>query len=412
MNELTTLLRSATDQAPPEHLDIETLLRAGRSRVRRRRGVAGLAAAAVVGLTIGVPQALDGPAATTPLAGQPGQVLTLADAGAAESGLDYDVVRTFTAHSTSSTLDGDFVRGVLADGTVVVQSYPHGPDGATRIDLVAPDRTQTVDAPGSLGNYLGASPTALIFSTEGRVEQYGGVWLLDPSTRTWRRALNGQDLDTNVPAQPITATPDRPDQIHFAASAMAGRSTRSIFEANLDEPAGSVIAKGGDVAAFGGRVAWTAAFDAPNDRVQVRDDATGRTTAFDPDTGSCDQKDLGLTTDRVVVMVNCADSGHQQTETDVVDRIDVFDLAGRPLARITGDDFGPVRMTDRFLTISSWKKGEAGTYTYDLVTGRFLKVEDSMSGLAGNETGTGSTLVWQQRLDGQRGATYVVAQMH
>ena len=34
-----------------------------------------------------------------------------------------------------------------------------------------------------------------------------------------------------------------------------------------------------------------------------------------------------------------------------------------------------------------------------------------MSGLAGSETGVGSTLVWEKRLDGDSGATYVVAQM-
>ena len=34
-----------------------------------------------------------------------------------------------------------------------------------------------------------------------------------------------------------------------------------------------------------------------------------------------------------------------------------------------------------------------------------------MSGLAGNETGVGSTVVWEERLDGDSGATYVVAEM-
>lgn len=412
MNELTTLMRTASEQAPPDRLDLDDLVRAGRSRVRRRRVVAGVAVAAVAGLVAGIPMLVDPPDRPAQPLGRPGQVLTLADATPAQSGVDYDVLRTFTAHSSDSTLEGSFVRGVLADGTVVVQSYPPGSGASSRIDLVGTDATQTVDAPASLGNYLGASPTALMFAKEGASGSYGGLWLLDLSTRSWSQALDGQDLDSNVPAQPITTSAERPGRIHFAASAAAGRSQRSIFEADLGGPAASVLAKGGDVAAFGGRVAWTASFDAPNDQIVVRDETTGEKTSFDPDSGRCDQKGLGLTTDRVVVMVNCADAGNEQTDTDVVDRIDVFDLTGRPIARLTGDDLGPVRMTDRFLTLSSWKKGEAGTYTYDLDTGRFLKVEDSMSGLAGGETGTGSTLVWQQRLDGQHGATYVVAQMH
>jgi hypothetical protein len=405
MNELSTLFRSATDQAPHEHIDPQTLVRAGRARVRRRRGIAGVAAAAVGGLAVGVPLTLGSPA-TPPVAGQPGQVLTLADATPAQDGVDYDVLGTFTAHSTDSTIDGEFVRGVLNDGTIVVQSYPRGSDGASRITLVGDAGSRPVDAPRSLGNYLGATPTALVFG--GKVN---GVWMLDLTSLTWYQTLEGQDFDTNTPAQPLSATQNRPTEIHLARGAAALKDTRAIFEATLGERTASQLATGGDVAAFGGHVAWTATYDAPNDRVVVHDQATATNTSFDPHTGSCDQKSLGLTTDRVVVMVNCADAGDEQTETDVVDRIDVFDLTGKAIARITGDDFGPVRMTERYLTISSWKKSESGTYTYDLATGRFLKVEDSMSGLTGGETGTGSTLVWQKRLDGEHGATYVVAQM-
>jgi hypothetical protein len=407
MNDLTTLMHQASDQAPPDRLEVETLVRAGRSRVRRRRAVAGIAVAAVAGLVAGVPMLFHAPSRTAQPAGEPGQVLTLADATAAQRGIDYDVMSTFTAHSTDSTFDGDFVRGVLTDGTVVVQSYPRGPDGATRITLVGADRSRPVDAPRSLGNYLGATPTALVFGGD-----VTGVWTLDLASLEWRQTLEGQDFDTNVPAQPFSATQGRPTEIHLAAAATDRRATRPIYMATLGERDGTRLANGGDVEAFGTHDAWTGTYDAPNDSVVVRDEATGKETSFDPKTGRCDQKDLGLAADRVVVMVNCADAGKEQNETDVVDRIDVFDLTGKAITRITGEDLGPVRMTERFLTISSSQKGEAGTYTYDLETGRFLKVEDAMSGLAGNETGTGSTLVWEQRLDGDSGATYVVARMH
>ena len=72
---------------------------------------------------------------------------------------------------------------------------------------------------------------------------------------------------------------------------------------------------------------------------------------------------------------------------------------------------GPVRMSDRYLTLANWDDAAQGTYTYDLETGQFLRVTDSMSGLAGNETGVGTTVVWEERLDGETGARYVVAQM-
>lgn len=408
MNELNTLMRRASEQAPPDRIDPDALVRAGRSRVRRRRVVAGVSVAAAAALVAGIPMALDSHDRSPQPLGQHGQVqvLTLADATPARSGVDYDVLRTFTAHSTDSTLEGDFVRGVLADGTIVVQSYPHGIDGASRITLVAADGSRPVDAPASLGNYLGATPTAVVFGGD-----LNGVWTLGLGTLTWRQTLEGEDFDTNSPAQPLSATQGRPTEVHLAAGAIADHDARDLFTATLGERSASRLATGGDVAALGDHVAWTASYDAPNDRVFVRDEGTLEKTSFDPGTARCDQKDLGLTSDRVVVMVNCADAGQEGSETDVVDRIDVFDLTGKPVARITGDDLGPVRMTDRLITISSHKSGEAGTYTYDLATGRFLEVEDSVSGLAGRETGSGSTLVWERRLDDDRGATYVVAQM-
>ncbi len=82
------------------------------------------------------------------------------------------------------------------------------------------------------------------------------------------------------------------------------------------------------------------------------------------------------------------------------------------MVRITGDDdAGPFRMTDRFLTLSTWSEEQEGTYTFDLETERFLRVTKEMSGLAGNETGAGMTVAWAERLDGDSGARYVVAEM-
>jgi len=407
MNDLSTLLHTASEHAPLDRIDPQALVRAGRARVRRRRAIGGIGVAAAAAMAVAIPVITDSPDTHVQPLGQPGQVLTLADASPAQNGVDYDVLSTFKAHVTDGGFQGQFVRAVLPDGTVVVQSYPDGRGTVSRISLVRNGDTRTVDAPRWLENYLGATPTGAIFG-DGKGS---GVWLLDLTALTWRHTLEQQDVDTNVPAQPLTASEARPNQIYVAASAMAQAERREILRADLSQAAGSRLATGGDVAAFGGHIAWTATHDAPNERVVLRDETTGKDTSFDPHTGRCDQKALGLTTDRVVVMVNCADAGKEQSETDVVDRIDVFDLDGKPLARITGDELGPVRMTDRFITISSWNKDEAGTYTYDLTTGRFLMVEKTMSGLTGRETGSGATLVWQQRLDGERGATYVVAQM-
>jgi hypothetical protein len=402
MNHLNTLLREATTDAPPDHLDVTTVVRVGRSRVRRRRAVAGVAVAAVTGLAFGLTLvAPDGDTGDQSPAASPVE-LTLADAVPAKVGRDYEVLGTFTAHSTDEAMDGDFVRGVLPDGRVVVQRYPEGDLAPSQIGLIGEGTPGVVEAPKGLGNYLGATPSAAVFGSDTR-----GLWILDSARLGWTYVLEGVDLDVNMSAQPAIGDPE--GKIFLTAGLGTPEETRRpIYRV---DPGGGVsdVAVGGDVAAYGGRVAWTDVYDAPVRSLTIR--SQDGTASFDPGTGECVEKHLGLTLDRIVLMTNCSDVAGDNEFTDVVDRIDVFDLDGRPLARITGEDLGPVRMTDRFLTIASWDQERAGTYTYDLGTGSFLRLTRSMSELAGGETGIGSTLVWEKRLDGDSGAMYVVARM-
>jgi hypothetical protein len=403
MNHLTTLLHDASTDGPTDHLDLDDLLGTARSRVRRRRAVGGLALAAVVGAAAGL--TLVGPGGEgeqAPAAPPQVQVLTLEDAEQAEPGQDFQVLDTFTAHSTDEAMTGDFVRGVLADGTVVLQRYPDGPDGPTQVVLVGAEDTQVVEAPTGLGNFLGATDQELVFGGDA-----DGLLLLDRERLVVRGVLDRRLLDSNHAAQPVS---DGDGHLYVAGAPMGSESARPLFDVDVDAGRATELARGGHVAAYGGRVAWTDAYDAPVRAVTVRD-AQGGTTDFDPHTGDCIGKGVGVTGTRVVLMTNCDDGAGDSEYTDVVNRIDVFDLDGTPVSRITGDELGPVRMTDRYLTITSWDDETAGTYTYDVETGGFLRVTDAMSGLAGSETGHGSTLVWEERLDGDAGATYVVARM-
>ena len=403
MNHLNTLLREASMDAPPHQFDLETVVGAGRSRVRRRRAVTGITVAAVVGvaasLAIVLPGGGDEP---EPAAPPQVRVLTLDDAVAAEEGSDYEVLDTFTAHSTDEAGTGDFVRGVLADGTVVLQRYPNGWDGNTQIVLVGADNTQVVEAPTRLGNYLGATDRELVF---GGVDD--GVLLLDRERLIVRGVLKGRLFDPNHAVQTVS---DGHGHLYLGGSPMADEPNRPLYDVDVDAGRATELARGGHVAAYDGRVAWTDAYDGPVQAVTVRDERGG-TTGFDPNTGDCVGKGIGITDQRVVLMSNCDDGAGDTEYTDAVTRIDILDLEGNPVARITGDEFGPVRMNDRFLTIASWNGEQGGTYTYDVETGSFLQVTDAMSGLAGDETGVGSTVVWEERLDGETGATYVVARM-
>jgi hypothetical protein len=402
MNHLNTLLREASTDAPPDHLDVEAIVGAGRSRVRRRHAAAGVAVAAVTGLALGVSLvAPDGNSPDQSPVASPVE-LTLDDAVPAEPGRDYQVLGTFTAHSTDETMDGDFVRGVLPDGRAVLERYPNGWDEPSQVSLLGEGTPGVVDAPTDVGNYLGATESAVVFGSNT-----AGLWLLDSSELAWTHVLEAVDFDVNGSAQPVAADPDG-DIFLTGSLGTPEETTRPIYRVDLEGGVTELV-RGGDVAAYGGMVAWSDTYDAPVRELTIR--SQDRSASFDPGTGDCVEKDLGLTADRIVLMTNCSDVAGDDEFNDVVDRIDVFDLEGRPLARITGDDLGPVRMTDRFLTVSSWEEDRAGTYTYDLATGSFLRVTKAMSALAGKETGVGSTLVWEERLDGETGARYVVAQM-
>jgi hypothetical protein len=413
MNHLNTLLRDASTDAPPDHLDLDTVLGAARSRVRRRRAVTGVAVAAVAGLAAGLTLALPG-GGDQPEPAPPGQVevLTLSDAARAEAGRDYDVLARFTAHSTDEAMTGDFVRGVLPDGTVVTERYPNGVDGLREVALVAPGgETRTVGAPRDVGNYLGSSGPQIMFGSDTG----SGMWLLDYPSLQWGQVFRGRMLDDNNPVQPVSqgipsGAGPRGGQapLTYRPAAASGAATRPIVELDMYRMTSAEVAEGGAVASSAGRAAWTDAYDAPVREVTVH--AGDSTTAFDPGTGDCRAKGIGLTADRVVLMTNCDEAGGSEY-TDVVTRVDVFELDGTPLTRFTDEGFGPVRMSDRFLTLTSWRGEQEGTYTYDLETGRFLRVTDAMSGLAGSETGAGRLVVWEEPLDGESGATYVVARM-
>ncbi len=404
MNHLNDLLDDVSAEGPVDRLDLDDVITAGRSRVRRRRAGAGIAAAAVVG--IAAVFVLPGGGGNEPQPTGPPQVsvLTLDDAAAAEEGRDYDVLQKFTAHSTDEAMTGDFVRGVLPDGDVVLQRYPNGIDGRSEVVVVGADGTTVIKTPAGIGNYLGAGDRYLVF---GGVDGLG-LLMIDKENGDVRGLVENGTLDTNTPAQPLTAPGGH---TYIAGAARFGDDLRPIFDVDLNLAPPTEIARGGHVASYAGRVAWTDRYDAPVRTVTLRDQSGG-TTSFDPHTGDCVEKGVALTAQRVVVTTNCNDRAGDSEYTDIVTRVDVFDLDGNPLTRIIDEDgFGPVRMSDRFVTLSSWEGGRAGTYTYDLETGQFLRMTEAMSGLAGNETGSGSTVVWEEQLDGDNGATYVVAQM-
>lgn len=408
MNDLSTLLRDAAHDSPADGFDVTAVVRAGRSRVRRRRLAVGVAALTTVGLIAAIPLGiaqLDGTGELTP-SDSPGRPLALADAVPAVPGKDYTQVATFAA-GDGSRLTGQFVRGVLPDGRIVVQRYPDGGDRPSQVGIAVDGETRWAET-AMLMNYLGTAGGEVLFSgsLENRSDVLAeGLLALDADTLTWRR-VTSRMLDTNQHAQPVTAP--QGGAAYFGQGVMAGVRTQPIFRVDLTSGAVTQARVAGNVAQLDGSVVWTERFNAPNDTVTL--DAVDRApSSFDPETGDCAQKDIALTRTRIVLMLNCASSDPEST--DVVDRIELFTHDGAKLWTLDAQELGPVRVGDRFVTISSWKRDEQGTYAYDLATDRFLRLTDSMSSFTGNETGAGNVIVWQQPVDGRRSTEYVVARM-
>ncbi len=400
MNHLNDLLDDISADGPVDDLDLHAVIGAGRSRVRRRRAVAGVAGAAVLGLAAVV--VLPGVGSEPGPATAQVRVLTFDDATPADPGRDYRVLAEYTARATGDTTISDFVRGVLPDGTVVAARYPNGPDQPTVIALLGPERTRTVEAPIDLVNYLGATAGELVFGSQER-----GLWLLSIADLQWRHILEETDVSPNHTVQPLTGNDGH---IYVAGAAFDDEEVRTIYDVDLATGQATELVRGGDVAASGGTVAWTDAYGAPVQTVTLQDEAGG-TSSFDTHTGDCVGVGLGITDQRVVLMTNCNEGAGDDESNDEITRVDVFDLEGNPVARITGDDMGPARMADRYLTLTSFAGEHEGSYTYDLETERFLRVTEKMTGLSGNETGVGSTVVWEEQLVGESGARYIVAEM-
>lgn len=404
MNDLNLLLRDLTTDPPADSFDPGALLRTGRARVRRRRAGVAAGVAAAAALVVAVPLALG---AGSPQAGPArGTNLRLSEAVPAVRGADYEVLRTFAASSTDRRLEGDIVRGVLPDGTTVVQRYDGPVSNPGSVLLVRANGTvhSLSTAPASVENFLGATATAVVFSGG----QPGDFWLLDRSAGTWRRVHTpGADPDQNTPASPAYSSDSR---IVLGSSPTTGVAREPVLEVDLAHPGRTrVLGRGGVATGSGDVVAWVDAFDRAPRSITVLDRSTGRQHAFDPQT-PCVPKDIAVTPDRVVLLVNCRDRGGDGSWTDVTDHVLVYDHSGVKLATLAAPDLGPVRVSDRYVTLASWSREQAGTYTYSLASGRFLKVAEGASHLFGDETGAGEVLVWQ-RPTGKGTAEYVVARM-
>ena len=414
VNEMRTLLHDAAATPPADDIDLAAVLAGGRQRVRRRRArVAGGLTLAVVGAVAAgalVGQGADGrdtPAASV-VPRPEGPVVRLADARRAEEGVDYDLLSSYTNEDLDSA-NGQYYDGVTDDGKILFRDGPHGPQNKVRYALLDP-ATGAKDwlPPFPTGDQvwpteLGADRLVMTSALpaagsdlEGRLEAH----VYDRATRSWstltwptlpavtdlRGPVMGPDdrLYVGVPATrgtpPPGGWPVGPDG--EADDADAEGDTYDLWSVSLTDSA-DVRDEGlrvGDVAFTGDTMVWSARTNGTNDRIHVRDLATGAEHDFAPHSGKrCNLLSFGAVGDRIVLSQYCGtyDNGRD-------DRVQILTTDGDPVTTIQGDGVGGW-VTGGLVRVTSYEGSRAGTYVYEPDSGRLARISDANSsyGLGG-----------------------------
>ena len=385
VNELRSLLQESSDNAPYDDFDSAAILRAGRSRNRRRRatvvGVAGLAAAAVVAvstLALDLDPKADPATPVGPVTEPVGPVLTLSDATSAHL-----VPVLQTANDLDDVATARFLDGVTEDGQAVVRVDRSGQDsaGLTLVDRATGAEEPLPDVPGRISYLLEATGEHLVYSAEkvitGEQRQTEARSLVfDRASETWRElrwpelpggALLGQDIGPDGRLY-VAVNPDAD-----AMSALNGEGlTGDLWSVSLTDPEDvrdeDLVV--GSFAIDDNHLVWSERSGGISNRLTVRDLESGDETSFDPQSGRyCLQSSLGVDADRIVMYQSCV------TENGVSDdRIQVVSMTGEPVVTIQDDSITGSGDEGGHVIVSAAGHDNPGAYSYDLTTGDFLRL--------------------------------------
>lgn len=445
VNDLKQLLRDNVADAPTDHLDVTSLVDAGRRRVRARRTgavggtallVAGVVAiAALGGMPIGSGDAE--PAAQPPRPDAP--KLRLSDAQEAVEGRDYEVL----ASNTNKDLDNDngqYLDGVTEDGLILFRDGPRdGNDWQARYALMDPatDEKDWLPDPG-LGSTqtwatdLSADRLVLLASDGGGMEVELSAHVFDRGTRQWSTltwpglpnlefpsGVVGPDdrLYVSVPATqgkvPEGGWPTQPGG--DAEDADAEGNTYDLWSVSLTDTSDvrDERLRVGDVAFTDTEMVWTDSSGGAAGMVHVRDLATGEEHSFDPHLGErCNLLAFGATGDRIMMSQYCGtyDGGVRD------DRVQILSTDGDQVATLqdSGID-GWLPAGSDVVNVTSYggpADDQGGTYVYDLATNRFLRVSEAVSNFGlGGPTGNAMQFLWHTPVNNRHGATQHVGQL-
>lgn len=419
VNELRTLLHESSEHAPYAAFDATALLRAGRSRTRRRRAVVvGTAAALVATIVGGSALALDrnGPdrAMPAPPLPQDGRTLHLADASTA------DLEPVFThVNEDLQQFNGQYVDGITTDGLAVFRDGPHDADHEARmslVDLESGDESQLPDLTYPVNSLLEATEDRIVYSggSASATTMFGtGAVILDRATATWRE-ISWPDLPPTTPVG-MSVGPD--GRLYVAAydvpagvsadgdpNALIGLPT-DLWSVSLTDP-DDVRDEGLRIDTFAiddGHLVWT---DDTDPRVLVRDLTTGEETSFDPGLAAgCNHFGSDLEDGKIVLSLFCKGGGERD------DRLQIVTLTGKPVVTIQDASISGNTNNGGQVLVYGHGRDQTGHYAYDLDTGTFVRLStnDSMWGMGGPVTE--GYVMWTEGYQGRSGSTQKIARI-
>ena len=441
VNELKELMRGNVAAPPPDHLDLDALVVAGRRRVRGRRSavfggaalvLAGVAASSVIGWPGGTDPARTADRPPAPDA----PTLDLADAAAAVEGRDFEVL----ASHTNENLDrdnGQYFNGVTDDGLILFQDGPRANQPYPRMALMDPATEEQDWLPDLRSEQqqtwpveLGTDRLVLVASTGGGMKTELVAHIFDRTTREWSTiqwpslpkldfpgGTVGPDgrLYVSVPASegkvPEGGWPTGPDG--EAEDADAEGDTYHLWSVSLTDESDvrDENLTVGDIAFTDSSMVWTDSTNGAAGRVHVRDLSTGEEHAFDPRTGErCNLLSFGATDDRVVMSQYC---GTYDGVRD--DRVQILTTDGDQVVTIqdSGIDgaLAGAGGAGDVVTLSAYESGRGGNYVYDLDTDRFLKISDAVSSFGMGGPSPDGLFLWHTPVNSRNGATQWVGQL-
>lgn len=443
VNDLRELLSANVASPPQDHLDLGAVLAGGRRRVRRRRlaalGGTALATAAIV--ATGSLASLDPGPPDFAAAGVPrpeAPTVRLTDAVAAAEGEDYRVLASHTNDNLNRD-NGQYFEGVTDDGLILFRDGPRMDQLRPRFALMDPatgekdwlpdlDIGQAQTRPLELGT---DRLVLLAAADEGGVKVKLVVHFFDRERRQWD-AMTWPDLpavgdpfgavlgpDDRIYV-PVPATQGRPPEGGWptgpggeADDADAEGDTYRLWSASLTDSS-DVRDEGltvGSLAFTDKSMVWTDSTNGDSGRVHVRDLETGKEQAFNPRSGEqCNLLSFGATNDRIVMGQYCGT--YEGGVRD--DRVQVLDADGGQVVTLQDNGIEGVLASDSgdgVVTVTSYEPDGAGTYVYDLGSGRFLRITNDVSSWSTSGPTQERQFLWNTPENRGRGMTQYLGEL-